>query len=57
MSCNDRDYMLPKYINKKDKELKSDNITIENEGIVEYDDDFLNCKLIPSKQKCIVNFS
>ena len=57
MSCNDREYMLPEYINEKDKELKSDNITIENEDIVEYGDDFINCKIIQSKQKCIVNFS
>ena len=30
------------YLYKKDEELKSDNITVENKGIVEYDNDFLN---------------
>ena len=35
---------------KKDDELKSDVITVENEGIVEYGNDFLNCKIIHSKQ-------
>ena len=38
------------YVYKKDYELKGDNITIENEGIVEYDNDFINCKIIHSKQ-------
>ena len=38
------------YLNKKDEELKGDNITIENEGIVEYGNDFLNCKFNQSKQ-------
>ena len=38
------------YLYKKDEELKSDNITVENEGIVEYGNDFLNCKIIHSKQ-------
>ena len=38
------------YLYKKDKELKSDNNTVENEGIVEYGNDFLNCKTIHSKQ-------
>ena len=38
------------YLYKKDEELKSDNITVENEGIVEYGNDFLNCKTIHSKQ-------
>ena len=38
------------YLNKKE-DLKSDNITVENEGIVEYSNDFLNCKIIHSKQK------
>ena len=37
------------YLYKKDDELKGDNITIENEGIVEYGNDFLNCKIIHSK--------
>ena len=39
-----------KYLYKKDDEIKSDNITVENEGIVEYGSDFLNCKNIHSKQ-------
>ena len=39
------------YLYKKDEELKGDNITIENEGIVEYGNDFINCKIIHSKQK------
>ena len=38
------------YLYKKDEELKGDNITVENEGIVEYGIDFLNCKTIHSKQ-------
>ena len=38
------------YLYKKDKELKSGNITVENEGIIEYGNDFLNCKIIHSKQ-------
>ena len=38
------------YLYKKDEKLKSDNITVENEGIVEYGNDFLNCKIIHSKQ-------
>ena len=38
------------YLYKKDKELKSGNITVKNEGIVEYGDDFINCKIIFSKQ-------
>ena len=37
------------YLYKKDEELKGDNITVENEGIVEYGKDFLNCKIIHSK--------
>ena len=35
--------------NKNDV-LKGDNITVENEGVVEYGNDFLNCKFIHSKQ-------
>ena len=35
---------------KKDSELKGDNITQENEGVVEYGNDFINCKIIHSKQ-------
>ena len=38
------------YLYKKDEELKSDNITVENEGIVEYGHDFINCEIIHSKQ-------
>ena len=38
------------YLYKKDEELKGDNITVENEGIVEYGNDFLNCKIHHSKQ-------
>ena len=38
------------YLYKKDEVLKGDNITVENEGIVEYGNDFLNCKNIHSKQ-------
>ena len=38
------------YLYKKDEELKGDNNTVENEGIVEYGNDFLNCKIIHSKQ-------
>ena len=36
------------YFYKKDSELKSDNITVENDGIAEYGYDFLNCKIIDS---------
>ena len=38
------------YLYQKDEILKSDNITLENEGIVDYGNDFLNCKIIHSKQ-------
>ena len=38
------------YLYKKDVELKGDNITVENEGIVKYGNDFINCKIIHSKQ-------
>ena len=34
---------------KKNMELKGNN-TIENEGVIEYGKDFLNCKIIHSKQ-------
>ena len=37
------------YLYKKDKEIKSDNITVENDGVVEYGNDFLYCKIIHSK--------
>ena len=35
---------------KKDGELKGDNISVENEGVVEYGNDFINCKIIHPKQ-------
>ena len=35
---------------KKDEELKGDIITVENEGVVENGNDFINCKIIHSKQ-------
>ena len=38
------------YLYKKDDELKGDKISVENEGIVEYGNDFINCKIIHSKQ-------
>ena len=38
------------YLYKKDDEIKGDNITVENEGFVEYGNAFLNCKIIDSKQ-------
>ena len=33
----------------KNDELKSDNITVENEGVVEYGNDLINCKIIHDK--------
>ena len=38
------------YLYKKDGELKGDNISVENEGVVEYGNDFIKCKIIHSKQ-------
>ena len=38
------------YLYKKDEELKGDNTAVENEGLVEYGNDFLYCKIIHSKQ-------
>ena len=38
------------YLYKKDEELKGDNNTVENEGDVEYCNDFINCEIIHSKQ-------
>ena len=35
---------------EKDKDLKANNITVENEGVVEDGNDFVNCKFIHSKQ-------
>ena len=37
------------YLYKKDSELKDDNV--EDDGIVEYGNDFLNCKIIDSKKQ------
>ena len=37
------------YLYKKDEEIKSGNITVGNEGIVEYGNNFLNCKFMHSK--------
>ena len=34
------------YLYKKDTELKGENIIVENEVIVEYGNDFINCKII-----------
>ena len=38
------------YLYKKDYELKGDNVTEENEGVVEYGKDFINCEVFHSKQ-------
>ena len=38
------------YLYEKVSELKSDNITVENDGIVEFGNDFFKCKFIHSKQ-------
>ena len=38
------------YLYKKDEELKGDNISVENEGIVEYGNDFYKCNIVHSKQ-------
>ena len=38
------------YLYKKDEELNSNIITVENEGNMEYCNDFLTCKIIQSKQ-------
>ena len=37
------------YLLKKNEELKGDNTTLENEVIVEYGNDFINCKIVHSK--------
>ena len=37
------------YLYKKDEELKGGNITVENKDVVEYGNDFSNCKIIHSK--------
>ena len=39
------------YLFKKDEKIEGDNVTVENEDLVEYGNDFLNCKIIHSKQK------
>ena len=39
------------YLYKMDDELKENNITVENEGVVEYGNDFINCKTIQSRQQ------
>ena len=38
------------YLYKEDDELKGDNNTEENDGVVEYGKDFINCKIVHSKQ-------
>ena len=38
------------YLYKKGEELTGDNISVENEGIVEYGKVFFKCKIIHSKQ-------
>ena len=38
------------YLYKKDSELRGGNITVENESVVEYGNEFLYCKIIHSKQ-------
>ena len=38
-----------RYLYEKDHELKGDNITVENDGIVEYGNNFINCKIIHFK--------
>ena len=37
------------YLYKKDKELKGENITVENDGNAEYGNDFIDCKIVHSK--------
>ena len=38
------------YLYKKDEELKGCNIAAKDEGIVEYGNDFINCKFIHTEQ-------
>ena len=38
------------YLYKEDDELKGDNVTEENEGVVEYGKAFINCEVSHSKQ-------
>ena len=37
------------YLYKKDEELKGDNISVENDGIVEYGNNFIKCRIVHSK--------
>ena len=39
------------YLYKNDNEVKGDKITDEIKGIVEYGNDFINCRAFPSKQQ------
>ena len=50
--CHQKYIPIQEYKNsiEKDDELKGDNITDEKEGIVEYGNDFLYCKIIHAKQ-------
>ena len=34
------------FLLNKDDDLNCDNIPVENEGIIEYGNDFINCKII-----------
>ena len=38
------------YLYEKDELLKGDNISVENEGLVEYGNHFSNCEIIHYKQ-------
>ena len=38
------------YLYEKDDEMKGHYITDENEGFVEYGNDFINCKIVLSKK-------
>ena len=37
------------YLYEKDGKLKGNNFTVENDGIVEYGNNFINCKIVLSK--------
>ena len=43
------------YFYKKDDELKGDNITDESEGINEYGNDFMNCKIIHDRDSILMS--
>ena len=43
-----------RYLYKKDDEVKGTNITDVNEGIIEYGDDFINCKIIHDKDSTLI---